>query len=178
MSAFELERYPPGAKADWVPRSASSGSPGGQHGATHGPHAKPKPPSAPQIIMPGSSQAQPTIVPATQAQNAFDKAREEGAGRRFRVTIDKKMSDGQYRVTCDDTLETAWVDVHELEPLDSISQLGDLVGPRGKSLKDGLDEIEDEVFECFDCGQPIVGSVYWMGKQARDEGCRNKKLGK
>ena len=175
---YEIERFAPGMKVDWVPLSAESGAPGGDHGAAHGPHAKPQPPQQPQIILPGSPAANPQISFApSQAQNAFDKAREEGAGRRFRATIDKKMSDGRWRITCDDTLETAWVEEGELEQLDSISQLGDLVGPRGKSLKDALDAIEDDVYDCHDCELPIRGSVYWMGKQSRCEDCRNKKLG-
>jgi len=163
---FELERFAPGMKVDWVPRSPASGAPGGQLGATHGPHAKPTPPPDPKLI-----------INPSQAQVAFDKAREEGTGLRFRATIDTKLSDGRYRITCDDTLETAWVEEGELEVLDSISQLGDIVGPRGRSLQNGLDEIAAEVFICHDCEEPIQGSVHWMGKQARCGDCRNKKLG-
>lgn len=159
--------WPEGMKLDWVPRSRESGAPGGQHGVSHGPHVKPITPD----------QQKKLILNPSQATSSFQKAQELGQGRRFRCTIDKKMSDGRYRVTLDDTLETAWVEGHELEPLDSVTALGDLVGPRGKSLEDALDAIPDEVHECVDCGQPIQGSVYWRGKEARDEACRNKKLG-
>lgn len=158
--------FPPGTKLDWVPRGPNSGAPGGQHGVTHGPHAQPPPPGPPKLILPGS-----------QAASTFQNAQATGQGRRFRVTIDKRMSDGRYRVTCDDTMETAWVDEGELEPLDAVTRLGDTVGPRGKSLEDALGEIEDEVHTCVDCQQPIQGMVHWRGQEARDEECRNKRLG-
>ncbi len=162
---YELEKYPPGSKLDWVPRGDASGAPGGDHGTSVGPHAL------------GPKKPEGLILPGTPAATAFNNATQTGQGRRYRVTVDKKMSDGRYRVILDDTLDTAWVEESELEGLDAITRLGDTVGPRGRSLEDALSDIVDDVHICHDCEEPIQGTIHWMGKQARCDDCRNKKLG-
>jgi len=145
--------WQPGDRVDFVPQPGCSYGPGG----THGSHDLPK----------------------DHLLSSFDKAIQEGQGVRKKATVDRVITnpDGTttLRLILDDGLEFAWAPPQAVEPLDSVSRLGDVLGRR--DLKDVLNEMEDERPVCADCEQPIEGLVHWCGNEARCDSCRNKKLG-
>ena len=112
--------YQEGDRIDFVPLPGNQHGPGGQHGLGK--------------------------LPEHHVISAHQKAIEEGQGLRKRAIIDRIISRdgaGQIRLMLDDTMELVWATYDEVQPLDSISQLGDLVGPASRSLKDGLRELQE-----------------------------------
>lgn len=81
-------------------------------------------------------------LPEHHVLSSMQKAIQEGQGVRKRAVIDRVIDDNTVRLMLDETLELVWASLDEIEPLDSISSLGDLVGPASRSLKDGLREME------------------------------------
>jgi len=145
--------WKPGDRVDFCPQPGCSYGPGGQHASA--------------------------ALPKDHMLTAFDKAIQEGQGVRKRAVVDRVITnpDGTttIRLMLDDSMEFVWAPPHTIEPLDSVSRLGDVVGRR--DLKEALDEIENEVYVCADCDQPIEGLVHWCGNEARCDACRCKRLG-
>ena len=149
-----------GDKVDYVYRGLRGGSgPGGMHGSLQGSLAKKIDQAGDQAV-----------------KHAFSKALEEKEGVRRRGQVDAVISDEEIRLVLENG-DLVWAHPSELDRVDAVSALGDIVGPRSRSFKDALDEIEDEAVICTDCKEPIKGSVWWASKEARCTGCRNKKLG-
>jgi len=114
-------KYEEGMRIDFVPRPGNQHGPGGKHGLGK--------------------------LPEHHVIGAHQKAIEAGQGLRKRALIDRIVSrdgEGQIRLMLDDTMELVWATYDEIQPLDSISQLGDLVGPASRSLKDGLRELREK----------------------------------
>lgn len=109
--------YLPGMRVDFVPRAGNAHGPGGAGGIR---------------------------LPEHHVVSSHQKAIEEGQGFRKRAIIDRVIDDDTIRLMLDDTLELVWAKYDEVQPLDSVSQLGDLVGPSSRSLKDGLRELQEK----------------------------------
>jgi hypothetical protein len=171
-----IQRFRQGDRVDYVYKGLRGGSgPGGDHGALQ--MSQQKATQGQQIVLPGGQTAH---LPGTQAQNAFQKAIEEKEGTRRRGYIDAVCEpdeeEGDIRVYLYDKEEYVWAHPSELEQLDAISQLGDVVGPNGRSLHDSL-EPDDTKDYCKDCEVEIKGEVQRMGFSKRCLPCHNKKLG-
>ncbi len=109
----------PGTRVDFVPRPGNEHGPGGEHGLGK--------------------------LPEHHVLSAHEKAIQEGQGVRKRAVIDAVIDDNQVRLMLTDSLELVWASPDEIEPLDSISTLGDLVGPASRSFKDALETGQQEI---------------------------------
>jgi len=172
-----IQRFKSGDRVDYVYKGLRGGSgPGGQFGALQ--QSQQKATQGKQIVLPGGQTAH---LPGTQAQNAFQKATEEGEGTRRRGCIDSLVEpdnpEGDIRVLLYDSMEYIWAHPAELEPLDAVSRLGDVVGPNGRGLAESINP-EDTKNYCKDCKEEITGEVIRFGFSKRCAPCHNKKLGK
>lgn len=82
-----------------------------------------------------------------QAKGSFDldKGRPEGeGGTRQAAVVDQVIDESTIRLLLMKSMEYVWAQPSEVHEPEVIDRLADLAGPEGRSLQDGLEEMEDE----------------------------------
>lgn len=182
-------KFSPGDLVDYVYKGTRGGAgPGGQYGlpvSTQSTQINMQQPLQPFHGIPGTTQTPSgqhmLAVPNAASKSMFQKAIEEGKGARRRAVVDARLSDTEYRLMIRDSGDIVWAHVEEMEPLDAISNLGDLVGPGGKTLGDLANATEGfDIPKCADCAVALPApedqhKLNGLGR-ARCKGCFDKKL--